>query len=147
MKHTNGEPLAAALGNLWAAHASDRLRQLAADVVVPVPLHWWRRWWRGYNQSEALAKVLAAHLHLPLQCRWLRRIRNTPRQVQQTPAERPTNVRGAFRATKLAKFRSKTVLLVDDVLTTGSTASEAAGALRDAGAARVIVAVLARSQG
>jgi predicted amidophosphoribosyltransferase len=84
---------------------------------------------------------------LPCRPRWLRRIRNTPQQMRQTPADRRDNVRGAFRARARPALRGQTVLLVDDVLTTGSTCSEAARALREAGAARVVVAVLAHSQG
>ncbi len=143
MKHSSGEGLAERLGELWAEHASARLEAVGAGVVLPVPLHWRRRWGRGYNQSETLARALAARLHVPCQPRGLRRIRHTPKQTHQTPAARSANVQGAFRAR--GRFAHQTVLLVDDVLTTGSTASEAARALRDAGAARVVVAVLARS--
>jgi predicted amidophosphoribosyltransferase len=97
--------------------------------------------------SCALARALAARLSLPCHPRWLRRIRNTPKQTAQTPTGRRENVRGAFRAPRRARLRGKAVLLVDDVLTTGSTCSEAARALREAGAARVVVAVLAHGQG
>ncbi len=145
MKELAGEGLAEVLGEFWADQAGARLRELGAEVVVPVPLHWWRRWLRGYNQSEALAGALAARLGLPCRPGWLRRIRATPQQSRQTPAVRRVNVRGAFRARPRPALRQKTVLLVDDVLTTGTTASEAARALRAAGAGRVVVAVLARA--
>jgi predicted amidophosphoribosyltransferase len=75
----------------------------------------------------------------------LRRIRATPPQTSQTPSARRDNVRGAFRARQGLLLEGKTILLVDDVLTTGSTASEAAKALRSARPARIIVAVLAHS--
>ena len=146
LKHSMGETLAELLGELWAENAQARLREVGADVVIPVPLHWWRRFRRGYNQSEALASMLAARLQVPCRPRWLRRIRHTPQQTAQTPSERKENVRGAFRAQSWARLRGKAVLLVDDVLTTGSTCNEAARALRAAGAARVVVAVLARSR-
>ncbi len=145
-KHQTGETLAEVLGEIWLECAIERLRELKADVVVPIPLHWWRRWRRGYNQSEALARGLAAGLHLPILPHVLRRIRNTPHQTQQTPSARRDNVRNAFVARPVAPIAGKTVLLVDDVLTTGGTASEAARALRSAGANRVVVAVLAHSQ-
>jgi ComF family protein len=145
MKNRNGETLAEMVGGLWAEHAETRLREAGADVVIPIPLHWWRRWSRGYNQSEALANMLASRLKLPCRPRWLRRIRHTPQQTLQTPTERKANVRGAFQARSMARLRGKNVLLVDDVLTTGSTCHEAARALRDAGAIQVMVAVLARS--
>jgi ComF family protein len=145
-KHQSGESLAEVLGAVWAQCANIRLRELGAEVVVPIPLHWWRRWTRGYNQSEALARSLAAGLRLPFFPHVLRRIRNTPHQTEQTPSARRDNVRNAFVARTVAHVARKTVLLVDDVLTTGATASDAARALRSAGAGHVVVAVLAHSQ-
>jgi ComF family protein len=147
MKHVSGEGLAEVLGELWACHMEKRLRELKADVIVPVPLHWWRRCMRGYNQSAVLAQALAHRLRIPCRTRWLRRIRNTPRQVVQSVSARRANVRNAFFAPARAELRGKTVLLVDDVLTTGSTANDAARALRAAGATRVVVAVLAGGHG
>jgi len=142
LKYASGEGLAEAIGQLWASHLEERLRKLKADVIMPVPLHWWRRWTRGYNQSEALARAMANHLRLPCKPHWLRRVRYTPPQGSGRTARRE-NVRNAFFAPRRAELRGKTVMLVDDVLTTGSTASDAARALRAAGAARVVVAVLA----
>jgi ComF family protein len=147
LKHGSGEGIAELLGELWAAHAEPRLRDLRADAIIPVPLHWLRHWRRGYNQSEALARALSERLQVPCRPRWLRRIRNTPQQTSQSPIARVENVRGAFHGRPHPELRGKTILLVDDVLTTGSTASEAARALRQAGARKVVVAVLARAQG
>jgi ComF family protein len=146
LKHGTGEELAELLGDLWAEQAESRLRDLGAEVVIPVPLHWWRHWRRGYNQSEALARALARKLRLPCRPNWLRRIRHTPQQTRQTPSGRLVNVKGAFRSSAAAALKGKTILLVDDVLTTGSTCNEAAHVLRMAGAARVAVAVLAHSR-
>jgi ComF family protein len=143
MKKDTGETLAEVVGALWAGHAGPKVRATGVEVVIPIPLHWRRRWSRGYNQSEALARALAAELRLPCRPGWLRRTRATPRQTAQAPSARPGNVRGAFTADRRADLKGKAVLLVDDVLTTGSTCSEAARALRQAGAARVAVAVLA----
>jgi ComF family protein len=143
IKWSPGESLAEWLASLWAEQAGSRLRAVGADVIIPVPLHWWRHWKRGYNQSETLARTLATALGLPCRPGWVRRIRYTPLQVHQTPAGRVKNVHNAFRASFRARLRSRTVLLVDDVLTTGSTCSEVAKALREAGAARIVVAVLA----
>jgi ComF family protein len=144
LKHAPGEILAENLGILWAHHAEPALREARADFVVPVPLHWWRRWRRGYNQSAALAQAIAARLGVP--CRpGLLRQRNTPPQTQQSAAGRRDNVKGAFRARSSGELRGRSILLVDDVMTTGSTANEAAATLCDAGARRIVVAVLARS--
>jgi ComF family protein len=147
LKHFSGDGLAELISDLWAVHAEPRLRELRPDVVVPVPLHWWRQWRRGYNQSLALARGLAGRLGVPCRPAWLRRVRNTPQQTQQSASARRENVRGAFRARAVPGLKGRAVLLVDDVMTTGSTASEAARALLEAGASRVSVAVLARAQG
>ena len=114
LKHASGEGLAEALGALWAEHAEPGLRALAAEVVVPVPLHWRRRWSRGYNQSEVLAQALAARLGLPCRPGWLRRLRHTPMQTRQAPGARRANVHGAFRSRPGPLLTGKTVLLVDD---------------------------------
>lgn len=148
LKNQTGEGLAELLGECWAKEAAARFAALPFDVIVPVPLHWRRRWQRGYNQSAALSRGLAASLGVPYQPSWLRRVRHTPRQTSRpTPAERKANVRGAFRARPETALRGRAVLLVDDVMTTGATAGEASRALRAGGASRVIVAVLARAQG
>jgi ComF family protein len=143
MKHSHHEGLAEAVGELWATGAVEQLKAAGAGVVVPVPLHWRRRWRRGYNQAAALARALASGLQIPFADRLLRRVRATPFQTAVAPSARRANVRGAFRAAADPNLTGQTVLLVDDVLTTGGTASEAARALRGAGAARVVVAVLA----
>ena len=146
LKNQAGEGLAEVLGDLFAEHAADALRELGAEVVVPVPLHWLRRWQRGYNQSEAVAYALADRLRLPCLPRCLCRRQHTPMQHHQSsPTARRLNVKDAFRAAPGTAFRDRTVLLVDDVMTTGSTTHEAARVLKAAGAARVVVAVLARA--
>ncbi len=144
LKHRSCEFLAEKVGLLWAEARRAQFAALRLDAVVPVPLHWLRRLQRGYNQSAALAWGLARGLNLPLQLRGLRRLRNTPRQALQSPGERRVNVRGAFGVEAGAAWAGRSLLLVDDVLTTGATADEAARALRAAGAARIVVAVVAR---
>lgn len=143
MKHGSGEGLAECVGRLWARHHAGRFRALGVDVVMPVPLHWWRRLRRGYNQTECLSAAVARMLRVAHRPGWLRRARPTKFQTQLAPSARRTNVRGAFRAARRATLAGRAVLLIDDVFTTGSTTSEAARALRDAGAKTVHVAVLA----
>jgi ComF family protein len=146
MKESRSEGLAEIVAGEWAASAVEKLGSLNIDCVVPVPLHWWRRWQRGYNQSDTLAHALAKALHRPFFPYGLRRLRQTPMQVGLSVTKRRDNVRGAFSARRVLTIAGKTVLLVDDVMTTGSTAHEAARALRRAGAARIVVAVLARAE-
>jgi ComF family protein len=143
MKHRAGETLAECLGRLWARHQAARFRQLGVEVVIPVPLHWLRRLRRGYNQSEALSAAVAKLLKVPHCPGWVRRMRPTASQVQQSATDRRTNLRGAFRVSRWADVNGKSVLLIDDVITTGSTGSEAARALREGGAKTVHLAVLA----
>ncbi len=140
MKRGRYEGVAEAVGALWAARDAARLRTEGVTAVVPVPLHWRARFARGYNQSEALARAWAAALGVPCWPRALRRVRRTPLQTSVAPSARADNVRGAFRAGR--GLAGATVLVVDDVLTTGATASEAARVLRECGVRRVVVAAL-----
>ncbi|MBN9117796.1 MAG: ComF family protein [Planctomycetes bacterium] len=139
-----GEGLADLLGRTFAEARGAAIRAAGAELVVPVPLHWWRKWQRGYNQSEAVGRELAAGLGAAFAPNLLRRVRWTPQQSQPTREARRENVRGAFRLSRGARIGGKTVLIVDDVMTTGSTLGEAARTLRAGGAGRVVVAVLAR---
>lgn len=143
LKYESGEGLADCLGRAFAECRGADLRAANVDLVVPVPLHWWRRWQRGYNQSEAVARELAAGIGVPFE-RALRRARWTPQQLQPSREARRANVKGAFLVRKGATVAGKSLLLVDDVMTTGSTLHECARVLKSAGAARVSIAVLAR---
>jgi ComF family protein len=111
------------------------------QMVVPVPLHWRRRLVRGFNQSLLLAKRMRladARIETDLV-----RIRNTEQQWDLTPAQRRRNVRGAFAVRKGHPFADKTILLVDDITTSGATIQECAKTIKAAGAAKVYAAVLA----
>lgn len=145
MKSHAGQDLAQAMGVLWAKRHPELMAGNKPEGIVAVPLHWRRRIGRGYNQSEAMARAVAREWQIPYYSGLLIRARFTSRQVEQPASQRRLNVRGAFRARPGLDLAGKRVLLVDDVLTTGSTASEAARALRGAGAAVVEVAVLAHS--
>lgn len=126
---------------------------LAADVadgawVVPVPLHWTRRLARGYNQAEALARGLARAYRLPLRAPLCRTARTRPLALAGR-AERARVMKGAFavRRRDRPRLAGRTILLVDDILTSGATAGAAARALKRAGAARVVVVVVGRAEG
>jgi len=120
--------------------------EMQADIVVPVPLHRWRLLKRRFNQSQLLAKGLARKLEVRSDPFLLERVRATPSQGTFDRKGRRKNVRGAFRvpAARSGELVGKRVLLVDDVLTTGATASECAKALKEAGATHVAVLAFAR---
>jgi competence protein ComFC len=129
---------------LIAALADERLRNVTFDVIVPVPLHPARERERGFNQSALLAELLSVHTSLrakPV----LERVRYTTTQTAYDRAERMQNLHGAFRLRKTADVRGLRVLLVDDVLTTGSTLNECARVLKTAGALSVHAATAARA--
>jgi ComF family protein len=136
---------ARALAELLVTPARSSLAAVAvpsAVMVVPVPLHAMRQRDRGYNQAALLAEPLAAALGSAYDPGALRRMKATPSQIGSNLRQRRENVRGAFSA--LPAVRGRTVLLVDDVTTTGSTLGSAAAACLDAGAAEVHAVTLAR---
>ena len=137
-KYAGIETLARPLGKLLLIALP---REQNFDVIVPMPLHWRKRWRRGFNQAELLAREVSRVWGAPVS-RLVRRRRATAVQAGLTSAKRRANVAGAFRATGLVK--GKRVLLVDDVMTTGSTAGACAAALKRAGAAHVTLLTLAR---
>jgi competence protein ComFC len=130
----------------WLAATLDdpRLAGRRIDVVIPVPLHPTRKRERGFNQAELLAELFSARAGLPMHAA-LERIRYTTTQTAYDRAERIENLRDAFRLRKKADVRGLHVLLIDDVLTTGSTLSECARVLKAGGAITVHAATAARA--
>ncbi len=114
-----------------------------ADALVPVPLHRTRFRERGYNQAEMLARSLALIILKPVYVEALRRIRYTAQQAKLSAAQRTANIRGAFQA-ETSFVSGRKLVLVDDVLTTGSTLNECARVLRQAGAVNVHALTLVR---
>ena len=147
MKGRLGDPLSEAMGRLLSLRAEERLASLALDAVLPIPMFWWRRLRRGTNSADILAERLARHLGLPVAKHVIYRARNTALQTTQRPRQRFRNLRGAFRLNAGYHLDGLRFVLVDDILTTGATCSEAAGLLKQAGASTVAVAVLARGVG
>jgi len=113
------------------------------DYLIPVPLHRTKLREREYNQAQILCAGVAAALNKPMMDNNLFRYRATDTQTAQEPHQRFTNVKGSFAVTEKNAVLDKNILLIDDVLTTGATASEAARALKSAGANIVFVLTLA----
>lgn len=122
-----------------------RINLRCYDLLVPVPLHSARLRERGYNQAQLIAETISQPLGLVLNTS-LKRIRHTPYQARCSQKQRWTNISGAFRIKHPEQFKKKTILVVDDLLTTGATLSEAAKALKTAGACRVDALTLAAAE-
>jgi ComF family protein len=141
LKYEGIRPLAAPL----SAHLLRSLpRDEVFDYIVPVPLHWRRKWSRGFNQSELLARALSRSTGIPVSSA-LRRLIAGAAQAGLSNTARRKNVNQAFRCKAGEALRGKRILLLDDVMTTGSTAASCALALKGAGAARVALLTLARA--
>lgn len=151
-----GEETALRLAPLLLAGGGRRLPP--PDLVVPVPMHWWRRYRRGYNQALLVARPIARRLGLPLAPDLLARVGAGRRQVGLSRRERILSLAGGYRARATFRRRGageragrfgttagRTVLLVDDVVTTGATLEACARALLRAGARAVVGCVVART--
>lgn len=134
------------LGSHLAEELAERFRREleVGDCVVAVPLHWRRRWTRGFNQARAIAEPLAAILKVPMIPALTRR-RATPPQSALDRKARLQSPRGAFRPRRGCRLAGRTVLLVDDVVTTGATLDAAARALLQGGASKVVAIAVART--
>jgi ComF family protein len=142
LKHGGRPGVAETLAVLMQRH----LRSASDALIVPVPLHRWRIWRRGYNQAALIAAALARGSGLAAAPDILRRTRATPMLKGMGRRERALAVRGAFKVTEAGKamLRGRPVILIDDVFTSGATAGACARALKRAGAASVDVLCWAR---
>ena len=142
-KYGNLRAAAPTLGALLADHL--KRNPMTADVLMPVPLHGSSERQRGYNQSELLARAIARETGTPLESRALRRTKKTLPQVSMDGyAQRTDNIQGVFDCA--GDLRGTDVLLIDDVVTTGSTMSACAQALKAGGAGSVRGLALARQR-
>jgi len=131
--------------DLLEAAVRARLDVPSADLVVPMPTTTVHRWDRGYNQCEPVARLLASRIGRRFDARALARRGSPKRQSSLAEDERRENAKGTFAVRRPEMVRGRTVLLVDDIMTTGATMSEAARALKEHGASAVWAAALARS--
>jgi len=153
VKYDERRTLATALAPLLIRNAGDLIAPGA--LLVPVPLHPWRQWSRGFNQAEDIARAIARHAHASV-VHALRRARHTRPQSDLDAEARRRNVRGAFalagwtpwsRRRRAGRLADRRVVLVDDVMTTGATLEACAEVLLEAGAREVSAVTLARVVG
>jgi predicted amidophosphoribosyltransferase len=139
--------LAAALGKLtWNFHESE-FQSEPIHGVVPIPRRWWQALRHPHHAADTLANVWGDCLQAPVLTSILKKVRWTPQQTTLSPTDRRKNLRDAFAAAIPPSWEGKTLLLADDVMTTGATVQEATKALLRAGIGRVIVAVVGRGLG
>lgn len=145
IKNPGHDVLSDALASLFWARWGDKIAQSSFDAIVPIPLHWARRFSRGTNSAEVLAECLGRRSGLTVVSRILARRRKTIPQSGLTRRQRQINIRGALVLRKGYVLDAARILLVDDIYTSGATCIEAARVLKAAGAARVGVAAIARA--
>ncbi len=133
------------LGRLMARGCQEFLSQCGADLIVPVPLHPKRLRWRGFNQSLLLARQVSRAYGLPVDPFTLVRAKETVAQTQLSEEERRKNVREAFALRAGGALKQKTILLIDDVYTSGATLNECSRVLIRGGVRKVHVLTLARA--
>jgi len=122
------------LGRLLAEFLEDKINSWKIDLIVPVPLHHLKKAERGYNQSEYIAKGISKSTGIRMQNNLIRRVRYTESQTSMTLPEREHNIAKAFKVEHKKKIKGKSVLLVDDIITTGATVKECGRVLKDNGA-------------
>jgi ComF family protein len=147
IKKPGKEPLTQALAELLWSREMARLEQAKVERVLCVPRHWTRRLAAHHNPSETLARWFAGRLGVPFYVHQVRKSRRTPKQASLPPSRRRTNLREAFGLRHSPSLANRNILLVDDVLTTGTTANRICRLLRKAGANSITVAVIARGLG
>ena len=114
------------------------------DIIIPVPMHKFKKSVRGYNQSELLANEIAKQMELSFEKTVLIKIKNTKVQSTLTKTQRIENVKNAFFVTDATKIRDKKIILIDDIYTTGCTVNECSKVLKQSGAREICVVTIAK---
>lgn len=140
LKHTDHLHTAALLAQWMMSGNSEMLQR--CDVLIPVPIHWTRLFSRRYNQAAVLSHAITKLCGVPTMTRVLKRIKNTPSQGQMNKLQRESNVKDVFKMT--ANLSGKSVLLIDDVFTTGATINECTKVLLASGVKEVLVMTAAK---
>lgn len=145
-KYARQEFLSSVLNDIILADEKLKETILNIDMIIPVPLYWLKKLHRGFNQSELLSRGIQKHFFKPLSTDNLCRIKNTLSQTQLSKNQRQANVHNAFFVKYPESLKGKRILLVDDVLTTGITATECSRKLKEAGAKSIHLLILATAR-
>jgi ComF family protein len=145
-KYRYKKELSKSLAELLLRAFQEKYSAEPVDAVVPVPLHWWRKRWREFNQARLVAEYIAGEKQVSVLEQLVVRRRSTrPQSSCRSISQKQQNIAGAFSVPRPGQIRDKSLLLVDDIITTGSTVNECARVLKEAGAAKVHVLALARA--
>ncbi len=147
-KYNNHRVYAKIYSKLWIHEYGDFIERWHPDCIVPIPIHRHRRRSRGYNQAEVLARALQKQIpyDIPIKSKWLYRKKETEFQKKYDQIQRKRNIKNAF-GVRQKTVDYKTVLLVDDIYTTGATLQEASALLRNCGVTNVIFMSISIGQG
>lgn len=144
MKNQHDDQLAIQLGRILALHIEQSDFRDEIDLVLPVPINGWRRLKRGFNGAAVIAESVADACRIPVSAKALRCLRRTKKQGTLSTSGRFKNVRNAFGLHRRVSVTGLTIMLIDDVMTSGATTSEAASLLLKEGANKVYVGIIAR---
>lgn len=144
LKYQDRHELTTLLAKWMIQFGKSQLEQ--ADLIIPIPLHRWRLWQRRFNQSTLLSKRISELTNIPVDWESFQRSKKTKPQVGLSSKQRRLNVAGAFKVPthRLNHIENKSIILIDDVITTGTTINSAAKTLKKAGADQIFVLSLAR---
>lgn len=143
LKYRNMPSIGIELGKMLGKKLQESTHYRNLDLVVPIPLHPRKEKLRGFNQSEKFAMGLTQSMGIFLENNTVKRIKNTPSQTKLSREDRMENVKDAFQIIKAKAIKDKNILLVDDVLTTGSTLIECGKALLKGGCKKLFIATIA----
>lgn len=145
-KYSNKREYAPFYAKVAAERYGTWLKRKGVEAIVPVPMYFWKRQLRGYNQAEVFAKALGKELQIPVECKMVKRVRNTIPQKELNGEERRCNVKNAFQFTEdIVKY--KQIVLVDDIYTTGSTMDAVTEVLLAAGVKKVYYICISIGEG
>ncbi len=137
LKYKNRKDYADTIAGLMCDKLASQSFINEVNIIIPIPLHIKRRWERGFNQAELLAKIISKYFKIEMDSTSLIRVKETLPQMNLTVSQRMDNMSNSMQITNNEQIQSKNILLVDDILTTGSTLRAAATVLKNAGASKV----------